>query len=69
MWIGQPREGLPLHNKKLSILSVTAPGQKNVAYSALGYKSKIFLAPLYMKLDLITTSVKAMDKNAKGLPI
>jgi hypothetical protein len=60
--MGQPSERLALENKKWTLSSETTPGRKNVAYPALGDKSKIYLPPLHIKLSLIKISVKGMHR-------
>ena len=64
--MGQSSEGLPLQNKKWPLRSETAPGQKNVAHSALVDKLKIYLSPLHIKLGLIKISEKATDEESEG---
>jgi hypothetical protein len=51
--------------QKSPLRSETTPGQKDVVHSVSGDKSKIYLPPLHIKLGLIKTSVKAMDKESK----
>jgi hypothetical protein len=41
-------------------------GQKNVAHRALADKTKVYLPPLHLKLELINLHVKATNKEGEG---
>jgi len=53
MRMGWASKGQPIQNKKWPLISETTTGQKNVEHYALGDKSKIYLSPLHIMLDLI----------------
>jgi len=52
--------------KKWPLSSETTAGQMNVAHSALGDKSKIYLPPLHIKRGLIEIYMGRMDKEREG---
>jgi hypothetical protein len=58
----QPSEGLDTKDEKWELSSETTPGRKIVAHHALGDKTKIYLPQLHVKLSLIKTPMKRMDK-------